>query len=157
MNYEILKRIFVVVFSTIAPFLIHFTVGPIDSISKSWNTDMQPVFILTNAMVSYFFFGTKHWQIPGISLLLLTALSINYYPSLHNAAAAVFFISSAIGLLSLRKFRYYLWIYLASVPVGLFTNLYWFETFAILVLCVYHLHVIIYGYLRVGDKLFKGE
>jgi len=55
-SFDFITRLFVVVLAVLQPFIIYFYCGELNSISQSWETDLQFLFILTNALVSYFFF-----------------------------------------------------------------------------------------------------
>lgn len=108
------------------------------SISSMWGTDLQPLFILTNAMTSYFFFQTKHWIIPSVFLLLLTAFSVNMYPILHNILAVSFFLSVFYPLYKVRD-KMFLILYACSIPFLLLSDFFWMECWAIYIICAYHL------------------
>jgi len=91
-KFEIGKRLFTTIIALLQPFIIYFVCGDLISISQSWNTPLQPLFIFTNALVSYFFFDIHNWRIPAILLLLLTVFSVKDYFMLHNILAISFFI-----------------------------------------------------------------
>lgn len=143
-KFEFYKRLCVVLIAIIQPFVIYWVCGDLPSISASWSTILQPLFISTNAMVSYFFFDLPKWRMSSISLLLLTAFSVDSFPIFHNIIAIIFFVFCIYSLLSIHKFKYYVLIYLFSILIGLCFNLFWLETFAIITLCVYHLHILLY-------------
>jgi len=143
-KFEIIKRLFTSVLAVLQPFIIYMCYGELRSISQSWSTDLQPLFIFTNALVSYFFFDMSKWRIPAVLLLLLTVFSVKDWFILHNVLAILFFIVSAISLLSIKKFRFYFGIYLLSIIFLLFYGFFWMETWAILTLCFYHVHIMIY-------------
>jgi len=143
-RFELIKRLFISVIAVLQPFIIYFVCGDLKSISQSWNTDLQPLFIFTNALVSYFFFDIPKWRIPAVLLLLLTVFSVKDWFILHNVLAILFFIVCAIPLWSIKKFRFYLLIYLLSILFLIFDGFYWMETWAILTLCFYHVHVMLF-------------
>ena len=143
-NFEFSKRLFTSVLAVLQPFIIYFTYGDLLSISQSWETPLQPLFIFTNALVSYFFFDLPKWRIPAVLLLLLTVFSVKDWFMLHNILAISFFIFSAFPLWSLKKFRFYLPIYIFSLFFLFFDGLYWSETWAIMTLCFYHTHLMFY-------------
>lgn len=146
-RFEIYKRIFTTIVALLQPFIIYFVCGDLISISQSWNTPLQPLFIFTNAIVSYFFFDLPKWRVSAVLLLLLTVFSVKDFFILHNILAILFFISSAIPLLLIKKFSYYFIIYLISLIFLFFDGFYWMETWAIITLCFYHLHLMLYRYL----------
>jgi hypothetical protein len=143
-NFDFFKRLFTSVLAVLQPFIIYFFCGDLISISQSWDTPLQPLFIFTNALVSYFFFDLPKWRIPAVLLLLLTVFSVKDWFMLHNILAILFFIFSAFPLWSLKKFRFYLPIYIFSLFFLFFDGLYWMETWGIITLCFYHIHLMFY-------------
>jgi hypothetical protein len=143
-NFELYKRLFTALIAVLQPFIIYFSCGDLISLSQSWSTPLQPLFIFTNALVSYFFFDLPHWRIPAVFLLLLTVFSVEDYNTLHNVLAVGFFISCIFPLWSIKRFRLYIPVYLLSIIFLRFDGLYWMETWAIIVLCFYHVHVMLY-------------
>ena len=93
-NFELFKRLFISIIAVLQPFIIYFVCGDLVSISQSWNTNLQPLFIFTNALVSYFFFDIPKWRIPAVLLLLLTVFSVKDWFLLHNILAILFFVHS---------------------------------------------------------------
>jgi hypothetical protein len=106
-KFEIIKRLFTSVLAVLQPFIIYFSFGELQSISQSWETPLQPLFIFSNALVSYFLFDLPKWRIPAVLLLLLTVFSVQDWMVLHNVFAISFFIISSIPLWSIKKFRFY--------------------------------------------------
>jgi hypothetical protein len=144
LDFDFYKRLFVVFVAILQPFIIYGVCGSIGSISSSWETVLQPLFIITNAMVSYFFFDLPKWRIPAVSLLLLTAFPTTEYKTFHDIVAILFFITCLYPIFNLKRFRYYLLLYLFSLIVGLFFGLFWMETWGIITLCIYHLHLMLF-------------
>jgi hypothetical protein len=144
LDFDFCKRLFISIIAVLQPFIIYMCYGELRSISQSWNTDLQPLFIFTNALVSYFFFDMPKWRIPAVLLLLLTVFSVKDWFVLHNVLAILFFIVSALSLWTIKKFRFYFGIYLLSIIFLLFDGFFWMETWAILTLCFYHVHIMIY-------------
>lgn len=132
------------IISFLFPLTILITLGPLDSISASWETSLQPMFIVTNALTSYFFFELKKWRLPAFFLLLLTAFNFNDYEIVHNISAVLFFILCIRGLYFIKKFRIYVLVYMLSPIIWIISNLFWFEVYAISTLCLYHLNLIYY-------------
>ena len=151
-SFDFITRMFVVVLAVLQPFIIYFYCGEINSISQSWSTELQFLFILTNALVSYFFFDLDDWKIPSMFLLLLTSFSVTDHFWLHNIFAILFFVTCLIPLYLTKRFKFYLSIYLLSILFLVFNGLFWMETWGILTLCAYHLHLIIYGYLLLNRR-----
>lgn len=142
-RWDMFERLFTSFLAVVQPFIIYFLYGDEDAISRIWGTPLQPMFIIINALVSFFFFKLPKWRVPALLLLLLTAFPVCNYFVLHNIFAILFFIFSGVSLWSLKKFRYYLAIFLMS-SLFLLDGLFWTETWGIITLVVYHIHVLIY-------------
>ena len=151
-KFDFIRRLFVIVLAILQPFIIYFYCGELSSISQSWETNLQFLFILTNALVSYFFFEIDEWKIPSMFLLLLTSFSVPDHFWLHNIFAILFFLSCLIPLYLTKRFKFYLPIYLLSILFWIFNGFFWMETWGILTLCAYHLHLMIYGYLLLNRR-----
>jgi hypothetical protein len=143
-KFDIIKRLFTCVLAVLQPFIIYFVCGNLVSISQSWTTPLQPLFIFTNALVSYFFFDLPKWRIPAVLLLLLTVFSVENWFVLHNILAVSFFVMSGVSMLSLKKFRFYIPLYLISLFFLLNGGFFWMETWAIVCLVFYHMHIMLY-------------
>jgi hypothetical protein len=143
-NFDFITRLFVIVLAVLQPFIIYFYYGELNSISQSWETNLQFLFILTNALVSYFFFDLDDWKIPAMFLLLLTAFSVSDHFWIHNIFAILFFLSCLVPLYITKRFKFYLPIYLLSILFWVFNGFFWMETWGILTLCSYHLHLMLY-------------
>ena len=124
-KFELFKRLFTAIIAVLQPFIIYFSCGDLISLSQSWNTPLQPLFIFTNALVSYFFFDLPKWRISAVLLLLLTVFSVESYVDIHNVLAILFFISCVFPLWSIKRFRLYIPVYLLSVIFLRFDGLYW--------------------------------
>ncbi len=133
-------KIAVILLAFLQPLLILIFLGNIDSISLSWGTILQPVFILTNASTSFYFFHSKGWKISAILLMFLTAFSTDIFEIIHNILSLGFFISCFVAL---NRDKYSRYIYLLCVPVYFLYNIFWAEFVAISVLCYYHLNILI--------------
>jgi len=144
-KWELYERFLTSFFAVLQPFIIYILYGDNFAISNSWITPLQPLFIITNALVSFFFYKLDKWKIPAILLLLLTAFSVENHFVLHNTLSVLFFVFSGISLLSLKKFRYYFLIFIMSF-LFLFYGIFWVETWAIITLGIYHIHLILYTY-----------
>ena len=140
---DIFERLVASVLAVLQPFIIYFCYGDMHSISQVWGTTLQPMFIIVNALVSFFFFKLEKWKIPALLLLLLTAFPVTDYFILHNIIAVSFFVFSGISLWSIKRFRLYILVYLVS-GLFLFDGLFWAETWGIITLVFYHIHIILY-------------
>jgi hypothetical protein len=134
-------KIAIIILSFISPLIMFFTYGEMGSISSYWNSPLQPLFILSNALTTYVFMDLPKWKLSGILLFMLTIFSVEYYPSLHNVFAISFFVVNIYPMYKLKRYRLFLIPYLLSC-IFLF-NLFWFEVFAIGVLCSYHLTLLL--------------
>lgn len=136
-------KIGVIILSALSPILCISISGEfLGSLSSYWKTEAQPIFILSNAAVSYFFFSLKEWRIPSIMLLLTTAFSLDFFETLHNILAIGFFIASLYSLYANKRSIKYVIPYIASLFFLLYSLL-CFEILAIYILCAYHLETII--------------
>ena len=118
--------------------------GELGSLSQYWDTHFQPLFILSNAITSYFFFTLKNWRIPSFFLLLLTAFSWDQFFILHDIFAVGFFLSSLYSLWNSKRFLGYFILFGLSILVIPF-NMLWGEIFAIIILSLFHLTILIYA------------
>jgi hypothetical protein len=150
-RWDIFERLVASVLAVLQPFIIYFCYGDMHSISQVWGTTLQPMFIIVNALVSFFFFKLEKWKIPALLLLLLTAFPVTNYFILHNIIAVSFFIFSGISLWSIKRFRLYILVYLVSC-LFLFDGLFWAETWAIITLVFYHIHLMLHTLLIIRNR-----
>jgi hypothetical protein len=134
-----------VIIAMLSPFIMIGWLGEMKSVSAYWNTAAQPLFIFMNATTSYFLFTTHHWQFPAVLLLLVTAFSVATYPILHNIFAVTFFAVCVWSLWQLHKFRWYIIPYILAGALTAHKLLYG-EVLAITIICVYHIHIMLYVY-----------
>jgi hypothetical protein len=135
---EYIIRLLVILFASIAPFIMMYFEGFLPSISNYWATPMQPIFLIANATTSFYLFKIPSWKYPAILLFLLTAFSIDFHRIPHNVLSTAFFVLSSYPLLKSRHFKFCFWIYASSLIVMYFSLLAG-ETVAILALCIYHI------------------
>ncbi len=145
-RWDMFERLFTSFLAVLQPFIIYLLYGDGRALSRVWDTPLQPLFIITNALVSFLFFKLPKWRIPALLLLLLTSFSVDDHFVLHNVFAILFFIFSGVSLWSIKKFRYYFFIFLLSA-LFLLDGLFWAETWGIITLVFYHTHLTIYRYL----------
>jgi hypothetical protein len=124
------------------PFVILFVCGHIISVSTSWLTELQPLFIITNIMISFLFLHTKRWTLPAILLITLTSFSVEFYPIFHTWVAVLFFVSCLYPILREANFGFYTILYLLALPIGYYYGLFLMEMWAINVLCLHHFRLI---------------
>lgn len=137
-KFEYLTRVAVILLATISPFICILIYGYLPSISSYWNTDLQPLFIIANAVTSYYLYSIKQWRIPALLLLTLTSFSVELYPNFHNIAAIFFFISNIRPLAMSSNFKWCIYPYMSALVILPFSMTF-AEIIAILSLCVYHL------------------
>jgi len=111
------------------------------SFSKVWGSELESWFIVSNFLIVHCFSEHPKWRLPALWLLLLTAFSTSVWSSCHNLFAVFFFLSCVYSLTEFKRMQPYLIIYCCSVIIGIFFGLFWFETYALVVLCAYHLHL----------------
>ena len=143
---DILIRLFVILLAILQPIIILLFLGDVPSISSVWLSHLQPLFIITNATTSYFLFSVKNWRVPSLFLLLLTAFSVDFSLLFHNIFAVLFFIVCLYSLYGIRRLRWYLIPYILSGVVLLLFGIFWAEVWAIVVICLYHLHSMYISY-----------
>jgi len=123
--------------------LIMIQLGEMKSLSAFWNTEAQPMFIIMNAVTSYFLFSSDRWQMPALLLLLLTAFSVTTWPVVHNIFAFTFFITAMFPIALAHRLHWYLLPYVIGGSIMYF-NMLIGEIICIETLCLYHLHLILY-------------
>jgi hypothetical protein len=96
---EYLIKLLVIIVSIIYPIILISIEGELGSISQYWNTSLQPLFISANVMTAYFFFSVQNWKLPSYFLVLLTAFSVELYPTTHDIIATLFFLSCLLPLI----------------------------------------------------------
>ncbi len=142
---DIRLKILALFLAVFQPFIMMCLFGEHHSLSQYWSTAGQPLFIITNAMTSYFLFSTNQWFMPAISLLLLTAFSVDLAPATHNIFAATFFITSTFPIIRSKRFWWYIVPYVFGGLIALW-HLLFGEIIVILCICFYHAHVMYYLY-----------
>ena len=136
-------KIIVILISVIYPFILLSVEGELKSLSQYWNTSLQPLFIVANVMTAYIFLSIENWKLSSFLLILVTAFSIKLYPHSHNVLAVLFFTSCLYPLFKSKRLKFYGYLYLASPIIGLLSGLLYFEIYNIIILCAYHLHILI--------------
>lgn len=137
-RYDYAVRLGVIIFALIYPLICLFYIGYKPSLSQYWNTPMQPIFIFSNAATSYYLIGLKNWRISSCLLTLVTAFSIEYYPTSHNVLAVAFFVFTLWPLYKTNNFKYCFWIYICAIPIAYFSLLF-AEYIAIVAMCIFHI------------------
>ena len=137
-------KIILILISVMYPFILLSVEGELKSLSQYWNTPLQPLFIVANVMTAYIFLSIENWKIPSFLLVLVTAFSTILYPNTHNVLAVLFFISCLYPLFKSKRLKFYGYLYLISPIIGLLFGLLYLEIYNILIICAYHLHMLIH-------------
>lgn len=138
-NYTI--KLLIILISLVSPFIMMYFEGVKPSLSSYWNSPFQAMFIIVNALTTYIFMDLPKWRPSGIMLFLLTIFSVEYYSNIHDIFALMFFLFTLYPLFSIKRYRYFCLPYLTSIYW--LPNLLWFEVHAIIVLCIYHLVILV--------------
>ena len=136
-------KIIVILISVMYPFILLSVEGELKSLSQYWNTSLQPLFIVANIMTAYIFLSIENWKISSFLLILVTAFSTVLYPDTHNVLAVLFFLSCLYPLIKSKRLKFYAYLYLVSPAIGLAFGLLYLEIYSIIILCSYHLHILI--------------
>ena len=136
-----LIKLLIIILSLVSPFIMFYFEGVKPSLSSYWNSPFQAMFIIVNALTTYIFMDIPKWRLSGIMLFLLTIFSVEYYSQIHDIFAILFFVFTLYPLYNIKRYRYFLIPYLMSVYW--LPNLLWFEVHSIIVLCIYHLIILI--------------
>lgn len=136
-KFDYYLRLSVIIFAALSPFICLLSFGYLKSLSQYWESPLQPIFVISNAITSYYLITLDNWRPSAILLILLTAFSVEYYQDLHNIMAVAFFIVTAIPLKKANNFKFCFVIYLLSVLILPF-SLFFAEVVAILAMCIYH-------------------
>ena len=146
-------RYLVIILAMLLPIVIVIMFGvDFPSLSNSWQTILQPLFIITNAVTSFYFFSLNRWKIPSVFLMLLTAFSVDMSPMFHNILAGGFFLTCLYPLMWFKRFSYYVFVYLFSGVIWWLFGLFWFEVWGVYTLCIFHIHVLWYKKILMGRK-----
>lgn len=144
-----------IILALLSPIIYIIFIGFKGSISSYWTTDLQPLFIFTNAVTSYYLFDNPKWRISSSLLLLLTAFSVEGYLFIHNILALSFFISSFVLIFLDKRYWYFVIPYICS--------LFWYrdldnmlvtEIISVYVICLYH-SVTLLHYIKLYNKKNK--
>ena len=150
---DYILRMCVIFLAALSPLMCLFLVGYESSLSQYWETPMQPLFVFANTTTSYYLITIKNWKSSAVLLILLTAFSVEYYNSIHNIFAVVFFIITAISLWKANHFKFCFWTYLTALLMVPYSMLY-AEIIEITSLCMFHLLTLNKAY-RIQKKMVK--
>ncbi len=146
-NFRSLKefhvKIFAVFFAVLTPFIMVTSGEVLGSISQYWDTQYQPLFIISNVICSYFFFSLKNWKIPSLCLLLVTAFNHYQFNTLHNIFALSFYFACLHSLFQNKRFTLYRILFMLSMGLY-FYSIILGEITSIVILCSHHFRVMLY-------------
>jgi hypothetical protein len=134
-------KLFVLIMALASAILIPLFIPDLHSLSKSWLTQWQAMFILSNAATSYYMYSSDRWKLSGLLLMLTTAFSVEWHRELHYAFAVGFFLSCIRPLSLDKRLGGYSIPYVLSLPL-FFVDLLVAEIVAIGVLVAYHSHLL---------------
>ncbi len=144
-NKDYLVRIFVIILAFIFPLICLSYGEPRESISKYFDSHIQPIYIISNALTAYLLYSLEKWKCPAIFLLILTAFSVYEYPLIHNVFAYAFFISCFGPILQNNRLKLYIIPYTISL-FFLLNSFLWTEIICIFTLCGFHGHLLYLKY-----------
>ena len=136
-------KIAVVCLSVITPFIMITSDDILGSISQYWDTQYQPIFIISNIICSYFFFSLKNWKIPSLFLVLITSFNHYQFNILHNIFAVSFYLACLYSLFQNKRFTLYRILFILSIALYPYSIILG-EITSIVILCSHHLRVILY-------------
>lgn len=82
--------------------------------------------------------GTPKWFFPGALLLIVIFFPCNEYKEIHNIAAIIFYLVSALIICRDKRLYVIGWIMVLASPLYM-TSLYWVEVIETTFLALFHL------------------
>ena len=135
-------RIMICIISVLMPFILLVTTGTkLDSLSEYFYTSMGPFFVSVLTLTCYLMFTIPKWIPSAILLGLVIMLPNHEFELLHNVIAVLFFIVSALAILTEKRFRIIGWLMIILSPVALL-DLFYVEVIMITLISIYHLKVL---------------
>lgn len=136
-------KLLVIIIAFLQPIIILYFLGSVNSLSMSWGTYLQPLFVFTNATTSFYFYQINNWKISALLLMLLTAFSVNIFPESHNILALLFFLSCIFGMTRGSYWKLFTSLYTLAIPIYNYFGLFYGEFWAVTILCFYHLRLLL--------------
>ena len=136
-------KIFAVFFAVVTPFIMVTSGEVLGSISQYWDTQYQPLFIISNIICSYFFFSLKTWKLPSLFLVLVVGFNHYQFNAIHNIFAICFYFSCLHSLYKNKRFVLYRFLFLLSIVIYPYSIILG-EIVSIVILCLHHLRVLLY-------------
>ena len=135
-------RIMICIISFLMPFILLVTTGTkLPSLSEYFYTPMGPFFVSVLALTCYLMFTIPKWIPSAILLGLVIMLPNREFETLHNVIAIAFFITSALAILSEKRFRIIGWVMILISSIALI-DLFIVETLMISCIATYHLKML---------------
>ena len=152
---EYYLRLTIICLVALSPLFCILLSGYQKSYSSYWITDSQPIFILANAVTTFYLFQEKHWRISALLLLFVIAFNSYDFKLLHDVLAIAFFISCLINLTKKNRNTFIIMCFMLSFSL-LNISILLTEIVAITSLCLYHgLNLITYYKLTHGKETTK--
>jgi hypothetical protein len=135
-------RIMICVLSMLMPVILLITTGiKLPSLSEYFYTPMGPFFVAILTLTCYLMFTITKW-IPSAVLLCIVIMFPNHeFGPIHNIAAVMFFIISALAILTEKRFAKIGWIMVLLSPLSMI-DLFFVEVVMITLISIYHLKVL---------------
>ena len=135
-------RIMICILSVLMPIILWVSTGTrLTSLSEYFYTPMGPFFVGILTLTCYLMFTMPKW-IPSAILLAIVIMFPNHeYGTVHNIAAVLFFITSALAILFEGRYPIGGWVMLAISPIAIF-DLFYAETLMIICVSTYHLKIL---------------
>ena len=135
-------RIMICIISILMPVILLVTTGTkLPSLSEYFYTPMGPFFIAVLTLTCYLMFTIPKWIPSAILLGLVIMLPNHEFETLHNIIAITFFITTALAILTEKRFRIIGWIMVLLSPIALI-DLFLVEMIMISCISAYHLKVL---------------
>jgi hypothetical protein len=144
-NRDYLIRIFVIILALSFPIFCLFQGELRESLSKYFNSSLQPYYLLTNILTAYLLYSLDEWKCPAVFLLLLVVFPVDSHKMIHNVFAYAFFISCFKPIFNHNRLKLYFIPYLLSLII-LPKSFIFTEIICILTLCLFHSHLLYLKY-----------
>ena len=136
-------RIMICILSVLMPFVLWVSTGTkLDSLSEYFYTPMGPFFVAILTLTCYLMFTLPKWIPSAILLIVVIMFPNREFPMVHNIAAVLFFITSALAILFEGRYAFLGWLMLVFSPIAIF-DLFYAELVMILCVSSYHLKTLL--------------
>ena len=146
-------RIVVCIIAILMPAVLVISTGiRLDSYSQYFYTPIGPFFVGVLSLTCYMMFSHLKWIPSAIALAGVIMFPCDDYAMVHNISAVMFFIFSAIAVITEKQDQWLGYLMIASSPVVLY-DLFIAEVILVSAVSVFH----ILRLLRVRKLLLKME